>query len=247
VKPFDGWIRSEPVQRLLGLLVAALMWLFHLTVRWQRHIDPETQALLDAGRPLILCLWHGRMFFLSGGWARPPRRLGVLTAALRDGQLVARGARSFGYETVLGSSRRGGATALRGMSRMLVQGTTVVITPDGPKGPRMRFKPGAVKAAQMTGAPLVALTGSASPRKRFDSWDRFCLPLPFARGIIHLGPPVYVPRDADAAALERCRRAAEDSLNALTNAAERSLGQEETPAAPEEAQPDETPRHHASA
>src|SRR3546814_11680450 len=72
------------------------------------------------------------------------------------------------------------------MSRLLVEGTTVVITPDGPKGPRMRFKAGAVKAAQMTGAPLVALTGSARPRKRFGSWDRLCLPLPFARGIIHL-------------------------------------------------------------
>src|SRR3546814_12439770 len=85
--------------------VAALMWLFHLTVRWQRHVDPATQALLDAGTPVILCLWHGRMFFLSGGWAKPPRRLGVLTSAHRDGQLVARGARSLGYETILGSSR----------------------------------------------------------------------------------------------------------------------------------------------
>lgn len=246
MKPLDEWMRSEPVQRLLGLFVASLMWLFHLTVRWQRHVDPETQALFAAGKPVILCMWHGRMFFLSGGWAKPPRRLGVLSSAHRDGQLVARGARRFGYETVLGSSRRGGATALRGMSRLLLQGTTVVITPDGPKGPRMRFKSGAVKAAQMTGAPLVALTGSASPRKRFGSWDRFCLPLPFARGVIHFGPPVYVPRDADAATLEHCRRLAEDSLNALTNAAERSLGQEETPPAPE-APPEEVARHHASA
>jgi lysophospholipid acyltransferase (LPLAT)-like uncharacterized protein len=186
------------------------------------------------------------MFFLSGGWAKPPRRLGVLASAHRDGKLIARGARRFGYQPILGSSRRGGATALRGMSRLLLQGTTVVITPDGPKGPRMRFKAGAVKAAQMTGVPLVALTGSARPRKRFDSWDRFCLPLPFARGIIHFGPPIFVPRDADAATLERCRRAAEDSLNALTHAAERSLGQEETAAAPE-TQPDESPRRHASA
>src|SRR3546814_14960152 len=97
----------------------------------------------------------------------------------------------------------------------LFRSTTVVVTPDGPKGPRMRFKAGAVKAAQMTGAPLVALTGSARPRKRFGSWDRFCLPLPFARGILPFGPPVYVPRDADEATLERCRHPAEDSLHAL--------------------------------
>lgn len=242
MKQLTSWTRSEPVQALLGLFVACLMWLFHLTVRWQRHVHPDTQALFDAGKPVILCMWHGRMFFLSGGWARPPRRLGVLTSGHRDGLLIARGARSFGYEAVLGSSRRGGANALRGMSRLLMEGTTVVITPDGPKGPRMRFKAGAVKAAQMTGAPLVALTGSAQPRKRFDTWDRFCLPLPFARGVIHFGPPISVPRNADAAELERCRRAAEESLNSLTNAAERSLGQEETPAAPETL-PEGPPRH----
>ncbi|WP_340115825.1 lysophospholipid acyltransferase family protein [Pelagibius sp. 7325] len=233
MKLFSNAIRSEPVQRLLGGGVAAMMWLFHLTVRWRRDIHPETQALLDDGKPVILCLWHGRMFFLSGGWAKPPERLGVLASGHRDGQLIARGAKSFGgYDTVSGSSRRGGVTALRGMSRLLDQGITVVITPDGPKGPRMRFKAGAVKAAQMTGAPLVALTGSARPRKVFDTWDRFCVPLPFARAVIHFGPPVYVPRDADDAVQERCRQAAEDSLNDLTNAAERTLGQEEIKAAP---------------
>lgn len=246
MKLLTAWIRAEPTQRLLGLLVAGLMWLFHLTVRWQRHVHPETRALMDAGKPVILCMWHGRMFFLSGGWPRPPEKLGVLASAHRDGQLVARGARAFGYETVLGSSRRGGAAALRGMSRLLGAGTTIVVTPDGPKGPRMRFKPGAVKAAQMTGAPLVALTGSARPRKRFGSWDRFCLPLPFARGIIHFGAPIHVPRDADAATLDSCRKAAEASLNALTNAAERDLGQEETPAAPEMTA-DDVPQRHARA
>jgi hypothetical protein len=107
----------------------------------------------------------------------------------------------------------------------------------------MRFKAGAVKAAQMTGAPLVALTGSARPRKLFATWDRFCLPLPLARAEIHFGPPIYVPRDADAATLERCRQAAEDSLNALTNIAERALGQVEIRAAT----PDENAQRHASA
>jgi len=234
VKLFSTWVKSEPAQRLLGYMVAGMMWLFHLTVRWQRLVDPETQRLLDADKPLILCMWHGRMFFLSGGWPKPPRQLGVLASAHRDGQLIARGAKSFGYDSVLGSSRRGGATALRGISRMLEQGTTVVITPDGPKGPRMRFKAGAVKAAQMTGAPLVALTGSARPRKVFGTWDRFCLPWPFARAVIHFGPPIFVPREADAATLEAKRRAIENSLNQLTNAAERALGQEEIKAASED-------------
>jgi hypothetical protein len=95
----------------------------------------------------------------------------------------------------------------------------------------------------MTGAPLVALTGSARPRKVFGTWDRFCLPLPFARAVMHFGPPITVPREADAETLERCRQAAEDSLNSLTNAAERALGQEEIQAAT----PEEGAGRHASA
>ena len=47
MKLFDEGMKSEPVQRLLGLFIAGLMWLFHLTVRWERHVDPQTQALLD--------------------------------------------------------------------------------------------------------------------------------------------------------------------------------------------------------
>ena len=240
-------IKSEPAQRLFGYAIAGLMWIFHLTVRWQRHINPATQSLLDADKPVILCLWHGRIFFVSGGWPKPPRMLGLLASAHRDGRLIARAAQAFGYETVLGSSRRGGVTGLRGVSRLLERGITVMVTPDGPKGPRMRVKAGAVKAAQMTGAPLVALTGSAKPRKVFATWDRFCLPLPFARAVVHFGPPITVPSEADADTLERGRLALENSLNELTNAAERSLGQEEIKAAAPDATSEKPGRRHASA
>ncbi|MGF1593154.1 MAG: lysophospholipid acyltransferase family protein [Kiloniellaceae bacterium] len=243
MKLIGSWIKSEAAQRLFGRLIALLLWVLHVTVRWRREIAPETQALLDNGQPLLICLWHGRMLLLSGAWPRRPARLGVVTSAHRDGRLIARAASVFDYDTVLGSSRRGGTTALLGMSRLLRRGVPVVITPDGPKGPRMRLKAGAVKAAQITGAPLVAYSGSARPRKIFASWDRFCLPLPFARAVIRIGPPVYVPRDADPATLELCRQRLEDSLNALTNDAERALGQEEIQAAA----PEDLPQRHASA
>ncbi len=233
MKLIDKWIKSEAAQNLAGRLIAGYLWLLHYTVRWDRHMAPETQAALDQGKPLLICLWHGRMFLLAGAWSRSqrPPRLGVVASAHRDGRLIARAATAFDYEPVLGSSRRGGSTALLGMSRLLRQGVPVVITPDGPKGPRMRLKAGAVKAAQISGVPLVAFSGSARPRKLFGTWDRFCLPLPFSRAIVHCAAPVYVPRDAGPAALEALRQSVEDSLNALTNAAERNLGQEEIGAA----------------
>ena len=233
MKILKTWLKTERAQAILSVVLAGLIWLFYLTVRWQRRIDPETRALLEAGKPVIICYWHGRMFYLAGAWRKRPNKLGFLNSAHRDGRLIGRALERVGYTTVLGSSRRGGAAALREMSRLLRAGMPMAITPDGPKGPRMRAKAGAVKAAQITGVPLVAFTGSAAPRKLFKTWDRFCLPLPLARAPVYWGPPIYVPRDADAETLESCRRAVEESLNSLTNEAERSLGQEETQAAPE--------------
>ena len=239
MKFLNTWIRSEPAQQLFGYLIAAYWWLLLPLARWQRHLAPETRALIDAGKPMIICTWHGRMFFLAGAWPKRPPRFGVLASGHRDGRLIARGVKALGYEAALGSSRRGGATALRSVSRLVSQGVPMAITPDGPRGPRMRVKLGAVKAAQMTGAPLVPFTGSTRPRKVFSTWDRFCLPLLFSRAVVHWGAPLYVPRHADAAALEGFRQAIEDRLNDLTNQVERALGQEEILAAePEEEEPD---------
>lgn len=233
MKILKSWLRSDQAQSLFALMVAGLIWFFYLSIRWTRHVDPETEKLFKAGKPMIVCCWHGRMFVVVGGWHPRPRpgSLGFMTSGHRDGRMIGDALRHIGYVVVHGSSRRGGASALREMCRQLDKGMTMMITPDGPKGPRMRIKMGAVKAAQLSGAPMVTLTGSTSPRKVFGTWDRFCLPFPWARGVLHWGPPVYVPRDADAAALERCRLAIEQSMNDLTNEAERTLGQDEVPAA----------------
>ena len=68
-----------------------------------------------------------------------------------------------------------------------------IITPDGPRGPRFKFKPGAILLAQMSGRPMLPLAYAAS-RAALVHWDRFVLPLPFARIAIAIGPPREVPR-----------------------------------------------------
>jgi len=231
VKLIDKWIKSDTAQWIAAYAIAGLIWVLFLTMRWRRHLPEETRALLAADKPVIFCMWHGRMLFLSGAYPRPPKRIGVLASAHRDGRLIGNSLIALGYDAVFGSSNRRGVTALRGVAKLVAEGVPMAITADGPRGPRMRLKAGALKVAQVTGAPLVAFTGSARPRKLFNFWDRFCLPLPFSRGELHFGTPVYLPRDADAQTLEICRQTLEDSLNALTNAAERTLGQEEIQAA----------------
>src|SRR5690606_1145938 len=121
-----------------------------------------------------------------------------------------------GFPSVSGSTRRGGATALRAMGRELAQGACVGITPDGPKGPRMRVKPGAIKAAQLAGVPIVPVSASGRPARVLKSWDRFLLMLPFGRARVVWGEPLAVPRRADEAELTRLAGELERRMNELT-------------------------------
>ncbi len=149
----------------------------------------------------------------------------ILISQHRDGVLISRAAARLGVRTVSGSSRSGGAAALRSMQRLLNDGQCVAVTPDGPRGPRMHAKMGAIKAAQNSGAAILPLSGSVSRRRILGSWDRFCLALPFARGVIFWGEPIHVPAEAGPTELERLRKLLEQRLNALTAEADRHFGQ----------------------
>jgi lysophospholipid acyltransferase (LPLAT)-like uncharacterized protein len=215
---------NPAVRAVVAWLAAGYVRLIRSTTRWTVERPPATDAILAGRRPYIGCFWHGRMIMAAA--AMPPgRTVHVLTSGHRDGVLVSRVIAHLGVDTVSGSSRRGGAAALRRLYRLLKQGDVVGITPDGPRGPRMRVKPGVIKAAQLSGMPIVAISGAVGRRRILGSWDRFCLALPFSRGLILWDEPIVVPRTADAAALERLRLHLEQRLNALTAEADRRLGQ----------------------
>src|SRR2546430_5030054 len=87
----------------------------------------------------------------------------------------------WGYRVVRGSSKRGGDVGLLGLVRHLRQGGEVALTPDAPRGPAERMKPGALAAAQHANALVIATGARTSSAWWLRSWDRFCLPRPFAR------------------------------------------------------------------
>jgi lysophospholipid acyltransferase (LPLAT)-like uncharacterized protein len=102
----------------------------------------------------------------------------------------------------------------------------VGITPDGPRGPRMRATDGIVTVARVSGVPIIPCSYSARWRSVLGTWDRFVIPLPFTRGVIVWGEPIHIERDADAAQLNSARLAVEAGLNAVTNQADSAMGVE---------------------
>lgn len=210
----SGW-RLGAVSLFGTTLVRALF----ATTRTTR-IDPHhLEDLRAEGRPVVFVLWHGQLLPL----VHQHREEGVtvLVSEHRDGEYLARVLERWGFETVRGSSTRGGTRGLKGLIRAARSGRDLGITPDGPRGPSRSFKPGALLAAQVTGSMIVPIAGGASGAWRADSWDRFLLPRPFSRVVVAYGEGVEVPRDAtedDRAALAR---RLERVLDALTVRAER--------------------------
>jgi hypothetical protein len=96
----------------------------------------------------------------------------------------------------------------------------LAITPDGPRGPRRRVKPGVITLASCTGVPILPCGGAYSRARRLRSWDRFAVPRPGSTGYAVMMPPIYVPRRLDRAGLERYRRLVEEQLLWATEAAE---------------------------
>lgn len=218
------FFRSSAVQGFIAALAAGYVGFVTRTVRWSVQESEESKALRLGDQAFIACFWHGRMLHMRRAW-NDQRPIHVLISAHSDGVLISRAIARLGVATIKGSSRKGGMSALRSMQRLLEQGNSVGITPDGPRGPRMRAKSGSIKLAQLTGVPILPITGNTSRRRIFGSWDRFCLPLPFSRGIIIAGTPIFVSTDADETELERCRQVLEKRLNDITAEADRYFGQ----------------------
>lgn len=202
--------------------------------RWAVSLLGRTLTLTEVNRdvvepfwaaraPLIYACWHGRILlvpYLYRGRHRP----WVLTSRHRDGELVSRYVRGFGFRVVRGSTTRGGTAAIRELARRLKAGEEAAIVPDGPRGPRYVVQSGIALLAKLSGAPIVPLALSASRRTHLASWDEFLVPHPFARVVVIFGEPLYVPADADREVLEARRGALESRLRELTREADAYFG-----------------------
>ena len=220
VYPLLKRILNAPFVRVLLTWIAARYIKFvRSTGVWQIYGENIPDKLLEEGQPFIIAFWHGRLIMMAFSWKRSDL-VNMLISSHRDGQLVAGMISHFGSKSVFGSSTRGGASAFIQLARLIRGGEIIGITPDGPRGPRMRVHEGVVALARITGAPILPLTVSSSFCHIVNSWDRFMFPFPFGKGVYLWGKPIYVLRDADDVAIEEKRLELENSLLALTQRAD---------------------------
>lgn len=204
--------RTRAAIVLGGLVLRLLGWTWRVRVYGREWLE----ARRPGEQRVVYTLWHGQMLPLL--WAHNVRT-GVIISEHKDGEIIARIVALFGNFGVRGSSSRGGTRALLESVKVVRQGTDMAFTPDGPRGPRHSFAPGALLLAHRAEVPVVTITGHVDRKWQLRSWDGFEIPKPFARVTVLYGEPRRV-EDADIrAAAERTGEFAEYMRQDLERAA----------------------------
>lgn len=182
----------------LGFVVLIALY-STLRVSW-RYLDvssdrDSTEFVFNRNAK-ILAFWHGRQLIIPlAYWAHRSSlksKIYALISLHSDGRLIAFVIRLLGVFNVAGSSSKGGKEATLSLIEKLKQGDSIAITPDGPRGPINKIKPGILKLADVSGAPIYPISYSAERFWQFRSWDKMILPKPFSRVQIIMGKPLVI-------------------------------------------------------
>lgn len=176
-------------------VVALFYWLWSLTWRLRVIEHPEFRAALSNG-PVSFAHWHTDNLVL----VKLGRRYHVASMAStsRDGELITRVLKYFGFGIARGSSTRAGVRALVGMMTRIKEGYNPAIAVDGPKGPIFKVKPGIVYLAKHAEIPLIPTGVAKSSALVFNkAWDKTHFPWPFAKIIVSFGAPLYTERNPE--------------------------------------------------
>jgi len=187
------------VPRLTAVVLAAIGATLRFEVVAEEGAIPATPPARG-----IFCFWH--RCTLPCGWYFRKFRCSILISQSFDGELIARTLGLLGYNSVRGSSSRGGAAGLLALQGVLERGEPVVFTADGPRGPIYQTKIGPIKLAQMTGEPIGSFYLLPERAWVLKSWDRFLIPKPFSRVAVSWARSIAAPpNDTDPVTLEAAR------------------------------------------
>ncbi|MDB4680042.1 MAG: lysophospholipid acyltransferase family protein [Planctomycetaceae bacterium] len=223
-------IRSPRLTRMMGWCLGKSFRLLARTIRY-RVIEeyPGTNLVSsECNTPYLYALWHDQTFMPITYRVNLPHKdtyipAKTLVSKHQDGSWLSEFMKHFDLGAVRGSSSKGGATALKKLLAT-AEKCHIVITPDGPRGPRHKVKPGIVYLASQTGIPIVANANAVS---RFwdiaGSWTNQIIPKPFSKVILLTGTPIHVPEDISREQMEEYQAIIEADLVRLQQLADQLL------------------------
>ena len=164
----------------LGYLLMRFFW---YTSKKHFHIAEE----ISQEQSIVVC-WHGELLMSPQAYRYFHKRQlasGIISRHF-DGEMIARVLMYFSISPLRGSSSRGAAQVLLEAFRALKKGDDLLVTPDGPRGPRHSISDGAIALAHKAKAPVLIVNYIPESYWQLGSWDKFVIPKPFTTIHFHL-------------------------------------------------------------
>lgn len=218
------WVAAASVVGLAKLLFATCRKVY-VSVHEQSRLD-FVPTPNDHER-YVLCVWHDELLIPTFAAPRGVRKQTCcLVSQHQDGSYLANTMALLGYSTVRGSSRRGGANALRQLLDDTA-GKHIVFTPDGPCGPRRQLKQGCVFVASQLGRSLLpgafVVTRAWRPKGK---WTDLLIPKPFSTVYVVMGEPIAIPADLSREQRDHYIALTQQAMDRLNEQAQRMLSGE---------------------
>lgn len=224
LKLFKKILKSRIAMKILAFLIYVYTGFAARTIRWNFKNSKNIDFLIN--NQVILVGWHARAVMLPYFWRRfTDKGLYALASPHQDGQIIANFLKLFKISVISGSTNEKASQSALGIMRLLNDGQTITITPDGPRGPRMRMKKSPVYFASHTGLPIVFVSFSTSHALIIKkAWDKTLVALPFGKGVFVASDPLYVPKDLNDEELEQYRIKLENIANDLNINCDKEAG-----------------------
>ena len=212
-KQFWSLVLYNPIiQWIIVSFLAGIIWfIFFASKHRYKNMDEILRPLRN--KPIIFVFFHGRELMLAPVIRMHGIRSYCVASRHQDGRMMARLLRLFGLRAVYGSTSSGGVEVLRAGARVInEEKTAMCLAVDGPSGPSMDVKNGALYFARMTGAPIVPVCFSCSKPIYLDRWDKLMIPKLFGTISCYLGEPIYIDSKLRGEEFEKKRQEIEEIM-----------------------------------
>ena len=199
-------------------LLQIFFYLNKIVINGEEHL----LKLINSGRPIMVCVWHGRLLFPSWYIRLKTTNIHAIASRHTDAEIMARILNKWGYGLIRGSTRKGGKAVVQKMVEVFKNSGTVAVTNDGPKGPPRIAKAGSTGLALKYNVQIITITGSATKYWQMKSWDRSMLPKPFGTIQLIVSPPLNISEKPETAEKEVQRLS--EFMNLYQDEADRLTG-----------------------
>jgi lysophospholipid acyltransferase (LPLAT)-like uncharacterized protein len=185
---------------------------------WFRTVHKQITSL-GFKEPSLIAFWHQDIFMAIGciSTYSNPNEITALVSPSHDGDYLTLILKSLDFQVLRGSSSSGSIQAIWGSLRNLRSGLSLMITPDGPKGPALQIKPGLIILSHLTSRPVRLIHFHYSGCWRLKSWDQFIIPKPFSQCTVTVSQPIVINNPDMNFSQPESKQEMEDFLNGYSS------------------------------